>query len=398
MLTAILMVGMTVACGGPENAESTGPLAQPPITPTGPDVRIGTLDDPAYAFRAVRLLREGPNGLLYSMHNGEAMLRRWTADGAPSGQIGREGEGPGEFRRPSNYGFFGDSLWVFDLSGFRVIYLDLEGNLLGTSTARVERSGENRSPVGPTRPFRDGTYLARGVANPRLVASGEMTETEVLWVDGTGEELARLDPIPHRPTDIVPLANPAGGVPFAPQLVTDAPLLEAEESAVVRVDRLSWDGTGEAEAVVRRQAPSGDTIALFRLAYDPIALDEDLFEELVDERVGGMWEMMQQFRPDLTRESFERQYREALYRPDFLPPVESLVVAGDGSTWLLATDGGGSPPTWWVLGPDMSPLGRVETPEGFDLKAVHEDRLWGVEMDELGVNYIVRYRYQPFTR
>ena len=38
-------------------------------------------------------------------------MRRWPADGAPAGTLGRKGEGPGEFRVPYQLGFFGDSLW-----------------------------------------------------------------------------------------------------------------------------------------------------------------------------------------------------------------------------------------------------------------------------------------------
>ena len=53
----------------------------------------------------------------------------------------------------------------------------------------------------------------------------------------------------------------------------------------------------------------------------------------------------------------------------------------------------GEPRTeWWVLDPEGAPLARTLTPSGVTVRAISSDAVWGVERDELDVEYIVRYR------
>ncbi len=147
------------ACGG--GAEVAFEGSAPTWTVEGPDLRIGAIDDPDYAFGRVGVLADGPDGMLYSMHPHEVEIRRWSADGAPAGTVGREGEGPGEFVRPRSIGFFGDSLWVMDSRAFRVSYFDLEGTFLGAVSPAVDigsRETFPNDPARPERPLRDGPF------------------------------------------------------------------------------------------------------------------------------------------------------------------------------------------------------------------------------------------------
>lgn len=117
--TTVLFSVLLAACSGSEASTGT-PFSASPWVLEGPEVRIGALDDPDYAFPSVLSLAVGPGGDVYTLHAQEAQVRRWTRDGEPAGTIGREGEGPGEFTRPSALGFFGDTLWVMDSRAYRV--------------------------------------------------------------------------------------------------------------------------------------------------------------------------------------------------------------------------------------------------------------------------------------
>ena len=126
------------------------------------EARIGSVDDPDYIFGAVLGMALGPDGLLYTTHRRESSIRRWTADGAPAGSLGRKGEGPGEFEQlPSGLGFFGDSLWVWDHYARRVSYFDLERKFLGSVSLRVD-PGSMWGSLPQSVPLRDGTFIVIG--------------------------------------------------------------------------------------------------------------------------------------------------------------------------------------------------------------------------------------------
>jgi len=132
---AAVAVLMT-ACGG---GGDIGPeLNAPQWTLVGPEIKIGSVDDSAYAFRQVLALALGPDSALYSTHMGERMVRKWTWDGHPAGRIGRGGEGPGEFDEPWEIGFFGDTLWVMDPNRFHASFFAANGKYLGMAAPRVD--------------------------------------------------------------------------------------------------------------------------------------------------------------------------------------------------------------------------------------------------------------------
>jgi len=47
---------------------------------------------------------------------------------------------------------------------------------------------------------------------------------------------------------------------------------------------------------------------------------------------------------------------------------------------------------WWVLDGEGAPLARARTPVGLDVRLITDDMVWGLERDELDVEYIVRRR------
>src|SRR5690606_37252046 len=101
-----------------------------PVSGLVPELRIGSPDDPDYAFGTVTSLEVGPDGEIYSIHQRESSIRRWNGDGALLGAIGRAGDGPGEMRTPRILGWRGDTLWVFDSRGSRITFFSAGGTYL----------------------------------------------------------------------------------------------------------------------------------------------------------------------------------------------------------------------------------------------------------------------------
>ena len=368
------------------------PFAGTPWTVDGPEVRIGSLDDPDYIFGPVVGLVESPDGVLYSMHWGEAVIRRWSPEGTPAGSLGREGEGPGEFQAVSGLGFFGDSLWVWDRRGYRVSYFDLDGALLGSVSPDVAMGTAEESPPRPTRPLRDGTFLGISPAWSHLIATGELTEAPYARLDRGGRTLATFWSMPYEQRDIFAImADDGFGGTFTSQPFGDGFIPAPGRRGLLVLERRTWAGAGEASVIVSSIGFDGDTLFTASIPYEPVPLPAERFDSVVAAWAESWSERSGRFTAN------EAEIRAEMYRPSHLPAVNGIMEADDGSIWLRRFDPfhsqTGEPMTeWWVLDPGGAPVARALTPIGLTVRAISANAVWGVEQDELDVEYIVRYR------
>lgn len=90
----------------------------------------------------------------------------------------------------------------------------------------------------------------------------------------------------------------------------------------------------------------------------------------------------------------ERAAREALFIPDFYPPVSELIPGRDGTLWIRreATWDADDTDTWQILGPRGDLLRTLTSPKTIGrIMAVDARGFWAVERGELDVPYVVRY-------
>ncbi len=396
--TALLLLLFLAGCG---SEPSSGPGGDGPVALrlAGPDLRIGSVDDPAYAFGPVGAMTPGPDGRLYSLHRGEAAVRVWDADGRPAGTVGRAGDGPGEFRFPSRLGFFGDSLWVVDGANRRVSFFDPHGAFVGSELPQVrgfqpgELSGE--APANPWLPRRDGTWWGRGGAPSTAVAAGEVeTLSFVLMTDdGTVSDTVWVKDL--RPTDAVAWRTGERTM-VLPPLWDDVDLAEFRASAeLVAVERRVPSASAEEMFVdVRWLGPEGDTLAEARIPDRPRPLGGAAADSAIAERASAVHRALGSRGPGLAE--LERALREGVHVPRFLPAVREVVPTEDGAAWLRrwspGEDGGDR---WWIVERDAGLVGDLRAPAGLRILHVTGDTVWGVERDELDVEYLVRYRVEP---
>lgn len=387
---------LLAACSGGDGKRGGDVLSSSLWAVEGPIVRVGAIDDPEYAFGSVRSLVVAPDGVVYSMHFREAAIRRWTPDGLPSGSVGREGEGPGEFMSPYKMGFFGDSLWVFDLDGYRVSYFDRAGAFLGSVMPRVDiGSAEDAftSPPRPETPLRDGTFVGEAPAWSQEIVSGQLTETPVVHMDAQGMTLALIWTRPHRSTDVLGLLREDGrGGTFAPQPFGDAPLMATIEAGVLLVDRLAHQRDRGATFSITRIGRTGDTIWHRAIPYTPEPLPRARVDSAVRAHAQRLHSFMSRRDPGLALGALERRVRDAMHGPEYLPPITDMVVAADGAIWLARSGGREGGVEWWVFDRSGSLFARALTPPGLRVHVVSGEVVWGVETDDFDVNYIVRYR------
>jgi hypothetical protein len=79
--------------------------------------------------------------------------------------------------------------------------------------------------------------------------------------------------------------------------------------------------------------------------------------------------------------------------PDYQLPISYPWLAQDESVWLRRTGPDGGPGRWIVLDPEGKPRGEIELPG--DVRPVwsRDNTLWGVDPDELDIQWLVRYTF-----
>lgn len=385
---------MTAACKGPKGLQ----VSAPRWTLVGPEVRIGSADEPVYAFGNVVALAEGPDSCLYSLHRNEPTVRKWTWDGHAADSIGRGGEGPGEFSAPFELGFFGDTLWVVDRRTFHASFFATDGRYLGEEAPHVDIGNGSFAhiPPRPYQPLRDGTWFGMTPPFSDPIARGTLTRVPLVRMDSSGAVLDTIWSQPFRPTDILALLSPSGnGGLYMPQPFGDTPLWHVldDGSVVVMNDRVPHHATG-ARFSVTRIAVSGDTVWHVELPYTPTPLPGSRVDSAAAARAAQAFGVMSRERPGKTKAELEKEIRDAMYAPPFVPFLKGMVVASDGSVWLQRTEVTAHGNEWWILDSSGRLVGHVQVSAGLHVMLVQGDHLWGVETDDMGVNYIVRYRVE----
>lgn len=389
LLASITLAG--AGCG----ASGDAPLADLPALTATPELRIGSVDDPATALTWIREMVVDEAGRIYTAHPQESVVLVHDPEGRRVGELGGPGEGPGELRAVGAIGLRGDSLWVMDYRLYRVTWFGRDGAVLRSVRVPIDLgAAPGDSPPRPSGVLPDGRLYGAPPAWSRLVASGELTEQPVVVMDTTG---AAGDTLFVRPLSVWAVQDPAKpndfgsyqAQPFADDAVHTLSPAAPEYVVVDRAVRPE----GPATFRVARVRLSGDTVFSREFPYDPVPIDPALPDSLIAAWAEGFRDHPFPGAPEPAEAA--EWARADLYLPPHHPPVGAVVVGTDGTIWLERERVGEGARAWLVLDADGIPLGRVAFPAGFRLHAATRDRAWGVEHDELDVPYIVRYGIGP---
>ena len=392
-----LLIGIAGCGRGEPGAETDRDLFGSEVrTLSGPDLRIGSLDDPELAFTAISQLATLDDGRILSFHSQEQLIRRWSADGQPDGTIGGKGDGPGEFNSVRQFGVFGDTIWTMDSNGFRASYFDAAGTLLGTvsvPTSLGERGMEpSELPPRPSRPFRGGDFYANQLAISHSIAQGDLTSVDHVRMNDAGEQVGVLWQQEYRPTDILALLRDNGGI-FGPQPFADSPRVAIDDLGLTILDRRTPESAESAEVRVTRIDALGDTVFQTRLPYTPSPLLPSQVDSAVSAATESMFSFVSRSQEGLTRATLESDLREATFTPRFVPWAVFPLTTLEGDTWIqLRSSTRPGFVEWRILDAAGNPSATAFTPEGLRVLEIGGDSVYGIEQDEFDVDYIVRYR------
>jgi len=357
------------------------------------EVSIGMLEGPdEYLLGNPRSIAVDDRGVIHMLDAQVPVIRSYGPDGIYLRDIGREGGGPGEYKRPGSIAILPDGrLAVRDPGNGRIALFSPDGNYLeqlwypgGFNTSRrlyVDTAGFLHSQVlmnwgkapwdweyglarvSPDAGILDTTAVPIWDYQPaRLTASRE----------GSGSSANRVPFTPQVSWSFSPLGYMVGGV-----------------STEYRIDLFR-----EGEPVLRIERD-----------WTPVSVKQEEAEEhrrrathnMTDQYPGWKWNG-----PPI---------------PDIKPPFRNMFLSAEGNVWVqLSCEGRASmteaeareeerrtgwpqirftePSAYDVFAADGRYLGHVRVPESFQVRPepiVRGDTVWAVTRDELDVASIVRF-------
>lgn len=354
-----------------------------------PNLRIGSLDDPGTALSRITGLVVDRSGRMYVAESGTRSIRVFDRDGTPAREIGRSGEGPGEFRSVGELGTHGDSLWAIDRSLNRISFFGPDGEYRGDEPARREPPAEHPEFVMIPKPLADGSWLVQSSARSEMIASGDVESVPLFREPDGGAAWDTLAWISMRNrTAHVAIGS---SVHYLTQIYGNFDLVSIapDGSTVVVVERPMAEESGSASFRITKFFADGQIAFQRDYDFQPMPLPRRDALSRIDGFADSFIESGRL--PDTG--AARRQFRQAFYVPEFWPPVQEVKVGMDGSIWLRReVRPGENGPRWHVLNSDGRPRGEVHLPPGVRLLQARDPYVWGTVEDDLGVPYLVRHR------
>ena len=364
--------------------------------------RIQALDDPPVAFRveldlridgsgadseqfmsSIAGLKIDESGRILAADVNESRITMFDSTGRWIRNIGRQGNGPGEFSSIGTFGFFSDSIWVIDPDAKRVQLFLADGSFARMFECSVQPSDPTAYSSAPP-----AAYLGNGRVLARLEPKswqgiGDSVRLPDLLVTATesGVVADTLSALPMPWSEIIHYSTTSMSRPYpirtTPYFVV-APRTP-ELAVVLRPD--PTDERGGVYKVVRYHGDQlgSDTVVM---SYSPRRVDQRIIDSLIP------WPETEDL-PALR--DLNRARREHARWPKFLPAVNRTIIGRDGSLWL-ANDWSLTPSRWLVLSPDNRVVGAVDLPQKLRVLQADTMRVWGVELSDSDVPSVVRYR------
>jgi hypothetical protein len=192
------LLGMIAGSAAPAAAARVAVSGEPPERRTlelREAWRAGGEDESDVLLGQVGVVASGPGGEVYALDSQLSHVQVFSADGEHLGILGRQGDGPGEFRQPVNLYLPGDgTVAVQQAFPGRVVFVQADD---GTPAGEWTYGGTGGSQGGfvfiETARERGGTFAVSGAASNFDMENRQIRSTNFLSVvDQTGAELMRL--------------------------------------------------------------------------------------------------------------------------------------------------------------------------------------------------------------
>lgn len=298
-------------------------------------------------------------------------------DGRVIRTVGRDGDGPGEFRAPSRlYPLGGDSVLVIDGRTSRMTVIGPGGDV--GRTTPLEGGAGPGLPVGL---LADGTLAhtaPQGGAASRMESpTPVMQEGFVRLFSPDGTLADSLGPFPDHTT-------------YATDRGYTSPVFSPRTDFAPWEDGV-WVATGLAPELTKIRR-NGSVERIVRWAAPPRPVTQADRDRLLAVSLG---------RAASANDSAQTRgfHEEALFA-NRVPPYRRIFTdVSTGAVWIEPYDlsYGDDPTRWLVLSADGHALGRVDLPPGFRFWEADDGVVGGVVFDEVGVPSVIVMRVTSLT-
>jgi hypothetical protein len=350
-----MMVGL-LGCG--ERAPHTPAQADAPAIWTVDSTPLRVIDESdGIDFSAVTGVGFLESGDLVVVDGQAPAIWRFPADGGHTTQVGRAGDGPGEYRYPTLLSVLPDGGFAInDIVRRRVVHYGPGGTFRADQPLKTPTMG---SPVDmAVGVLRNGLLLVMEAPAPRPATPGEsarMTAT-VVARDSTGALATTFGSFGAGDW----LAYTADGISILVPRLLDWKLVVATSGRYVAI------GEGNKYEVVVYDLDGNEAGRIVE-HRDPTPLSEEL-------RATIRARMKEQNAPDAV--TAPERFAE------FLPAFRQIIVDGQDLVWILPVPPTiGAAHTVAVYTHEGAPLASVALPERFDLRAISDTLLAGVTTD-----------------
>ena len=359
------------------------------------EVRIGALDGPdAEVFGEVSDVAVTADGTMWISDSQLAVIRRFAPDGTYLGDVGREGDGPGEFRGGMDIGVAAldeGRMVAYDVHARRISFFSEDG---------VYRDGWT-APVGCITS--QSPALVAPPAGPLYLKSCRPERGGRIWT------VVSLD---GEVGDTIPLPLP--GLRFSsfyrPPFGTMSPFVAKSVSALGPSGALV---TARTDAyALHRPLRDGRTVRIER-DWTPVPVLSEERDQIIDhyERSARRFEALgvptdPPFR-DVPREkpplwAIQVDDLDRIWVARHQPAAYQAETAGERAARLRLARVPGAKMEWKeplvvdVLEPVGRFLGTVRFPNpSTSILAAREDLIWVLELGDFDEAYVVRYRIEP---
>lgn len=317
------------------------------------------------------------DGRVVILNGGVRELRFYGADGVLTGRQGRTGDGPGEYRQPSDlWTLPGDSVVVWDRRLLRLAVVGPDGTVVRETLVRGRPTAIRVRGV-----FADGSlvlFQQRGVEEQMSMDQQLMGYYSRL--SPLGDSLNALGEFPWMRMITSPPTESAGGM----QLVESGPPVFDAETRVAAVGERLWVGTTKRDEILGLNT-MGEVKRILRWSGP----DRSVTQEVKEAYYAELRERLAANAPPGEVRGPPRGVTFA----DILPSHRELVARGDGGLWMqeFSRPGAGGANRWRIFGPEALPEGRIELPPTARVLWAGLDRVLLLERDELDVEYVRLY-------
>lgn len=380
---AALAVTLALAACGGERAQAADARAADAAhwaLAASPLVRVGA-DEGGQSLHRVAGATRLSDGRIVVANAGSHQVRIFGADGSLVRDIGRVGDGPGEFRSLAWVGARADTLVVWDIVASRISRFLTDGTFLTSTTP--EGVGMFAQVVGA---YPDGSLLfSSELPEGQMPAAGvRRGRALLLRVSAQGRLMDTLASVPATEQFVSTSEGGRGlrieALPFGRRTVM---ALSGDDLYV---------GTGEDAGIrlVGRDGAMSEVLRVPAARKQVTGADIDAYwKNLVDvgERRGA-------------RSGDVRPGGNIPY-PDELPPYVALNADRAGRLWIGESRRPREwehPATWWVYSPDGRLTATIQLPPRLHVLDIGEDWLLARERDRAERETVSVYRIAPIER